>query len=124
MLLLQKALETWENSLKITCGAIVPKKTVWWSVSFKWTGLSWRYESQGETPGDLYVNDILNTNKKLTRLEPHQAYETLGVHLAPDGNSLDQFIKLLQLATSWSDSMRTGNISKDDAWLALTSMIW
>jgi len=30
--LLQQALDTWEHSLKLTCGAIVPEKTVWWLI--------------------------------------------------------------------------------------------
>jgi len=32
---LQQAINTWEFSLKATCGALVPEKTVWWLVSFK-----------------------------------------------------------------------------------------
>jgi len=35
---LQEAIDTWESSLKATCGAIVPEKTVWWLISFKWCG--------------------------------------------------------------------------------------
>jgi hypothetical protein len=31
---LQSAIDTWEISLKTTCGALVPEKTVWWLVSF------------------------------------------------------------------------------------------
>jgi hypothetical protein len=42
---LQAAIDTWESSLKATCGAIVPEKTVWWLVSFKWNGTSWSYAS-------------------------------------------------------------------------------
>jgi hypothetical protein len=36
---LQAAIDTWEFSLKMTCGALVPEKTVWWLVSFKWTAV-------------------------------------------------------------------------------------
>jgi hypothetical protein len=47
---LQAAIDTWEMSLKATCGAIVPEKTVWWLVCFNWSG-------------ELYINDIVNERK-------------------------------------------------------------
>ena len=43
--------------------------------------------------------------------------------IAPDGNSDDQFNKLLTLAKKWSDSMRTGSIHRGEAWLAVISTI-
>ncbi len=90
---LQEAIDTWKASLKATCGAIVPEKTVWWLVSFKWTGNSWCYAEIQDTPGDLYVNDISNTRKVIQRLESHQAYETPWVFLALDGNLEAQYKK-------------------------------
>jgi hypothetical protein len=69
---LQSAIDIWEFSLKTTCGAIVPEETVWWLVSFKWTGTSWSYVSLQDSPGDLYVNDISNQRKPIKRLEAHR----------------------------------------------------
>jgi hypothetical protein len=48
---LQAAIDTWEFSLKATCGALVPEKTVWWLVSFRWDGSSWQYAGIQDTPG-------------------------------------------------------------------------
>jgi hypothetical protein len=120
---LQEAIDTWEFSLKATCGALVPKKTVWWLVSFCWSGSSWRYAGIQGSPGDLYMNDISNNRKVIKRLEPNQAYETLGVFLAPDGNLDEQFQKMLNAATKWADNLRTGAINRNDVWLALQSTI-
>jgi hypothetical protein len=120
---LQEAIGTWEFSLKATCGALVPEKTVWWLVSFCWSGSSWRYAGVQDYPGDLYVNDIHNNRKVIKCLEPNQAYETLGVFLAPDGNLDEQFQKMLNAATKWADNLRTGAISKNDVWLAIHSTI-
>jgi hypothetical protein len=120
---LQEAIDTWEASLKATCGAIVPEKTIWWLVSFTWTGNSWSYAGIQDAPGDLYVNDISNTRKVVQRLEPHQAYETLGVFLAPDGNLDAQYQKMRQAATTWADNLRTGSISRTEVWIALQSTI-
>jgi hypothetical protein len=122
--LLQQALDTWENSLKLTCGAIVPEKTVWWLIHFKWEGSLWRYASNQDLPYALQVNDITGDRKELSRLEYHQAYETLGVYLAPDGNSDAQVEKLKKLAIQWSDAMRSGRITRDKVWLAINTTIW
>jgi hypothetical protein len=55
--LLQQALDTWENSLKLTCGVIVREKTVWWLIHFKWEGSLWRYASNQDLPCALQVNN-------------------------------------------------------------------
>jgi hypothetical protein len=123
MSLPQQAINTWEVSLKATCGALVPEKTAWWLVSFQWNGTTWSYASIQDSPGDLYVNDISNNRKVITRLEPHQAYETLGVYLAPLGNLEQQFIKMKSAATQWADNLRTGNIGRSEVWIALQSTI-
>jgi hypothetical protein len=91
---LQEAIDLCEFSLKATCGALVPEKTVWWLVSFDWDGCTWQYASIQDSPGELQVNDISNCRKLIKRLEANEAYETLGVFLAPDGNSNAQFEKM------------------------------
>jgi hypothetical protein len=83
---LQAAIDTWKFSLKSTCGALVPEKTVWWLVSFIWTGSSWHYAGLQDEPGEIQVNDISGKWKTIQCLAPHQAYETLGVFLALDCN--------------------------------------
>jgi hypothetical protein len=105
------------------CGALVPEKTVWWLVSFCWSGTSWSYVSTQNSPGEVHVNDIQNNRKAITRLEPHQAYETLGVFLAPDGNLDAQFQKMKSATIKWADSLRTGNIERTKVWIALQSTI-
>ena len=99
---IQEAIDTWEFSLKATCGAIVPDKTVWWLVSYQWSGSTWHYSGIHDEPGVLYVNDIANERKVIKRLEPHQAHETLGKFLAPDGNLDAQFQKMQQAAKKWA----------------------
>jgi len=56
-------------------------------------------------------------------LEPCQAYETLGVYLAPDGNLDSQIEKMSKAVSTWVDGLRTGQLSKEEAWLALQSTI-
>jgi hypothetical protein len=96
---------------------------VWWLVSFTWTGTTWSYAGIQDSPGDIFVNDISNNRKTIQRLEPYKAHETLGVFLAPDGNLDDQFQKMQAAAVKWADNLRTGSISRNEAWIALQSTI-
>jgi hypothetical protein len=123
MALLQEAMDTWEGTLKATCGAIVPEKTFWYLVDFIWEAGQWRYCSIKECPADLYVKDIHGTRKRIKRYEVWEAMETLGICLSPDGNLTSQATKMLQLATKWSDNMRSGKLSHEDAFLAISSTI-
>jgi hypothetical protein len=111
---LQAAITTWEHSLKTTCGAIVPGKTVWWLVSFQWSGANWTYAGIQDSPGELQVKDNSNVRKTIKRLEPHQAYETLGVYLSPDGNLSAQFEKMLGAVTTRVDNLQTGRLPKEE----------
>jgi hypothetical protein len=120
---LQAAINTWEMSLKATCGAIVPEKIVWWLVCFNWSGSDWSYAGIQDQPGELYVNDIVNDRKVIKRLEPHEAYETLGVFLSPDGNLDAQVKKMKEAVKKWVEGLRTGSISKAEVWIALHSTI-
>jgi len=121
---LQRSVDTWEGGLKATCGALVPEKTYWYLIEFKWNAGKWSYKSTAECPGSLFANDLYGNRKELLRIEPFQAQTTLGVDLAPDGNTIQQAKSMRAAAVKWADAMRTGKISPSDAWVALTSTIW
>ncbi len=121
---LQNAVNTWEGGLKATCGAIVPEKTFWYLVDFKWNSGRWVYKSLEECPGSIYINDVDGNRKELRCCEIDDAQETLGVHLAPDGNHRQQVHRMKEMAIHWADCMWTGCIPKDNTWLAYPSTIW
>jgi hypothetical protein len=87
---LQDAVDTWEGSLKITGGALGPKKSYWYLVSFTWNGGSWSYSPISDTPATLFMNDISEVRKAVRRIPTHHAEETLGVWIAPDSNTNTQ----------------------------------
>jgi hypothetical protein len=70
------------------------------------------------------VRDIGGTNRLVKRYKVWEAQETLGVHLAPDGNTQAQFDKMYNKVIQWADKMQTGRIPKTEAWLAVMSTIW
>ena len=77
--MLQSAVTDWEGGIRATGGAIVPDKTHWYLVDFKWVRGQWHYASDTETPATLQVKDSTGTLRTLKRLAPHDAERTLGV---------------------------------------------
>ena len=57
-------------------------------------------------------------------MDPHQALKTLGVHLAMDGNFEEQTEALHRKTTQFADCIRTGFVTRMEAWIALKSTIW
>jgi hypothetical protein len=56
------------------------------------------------------AKDYDGETKVVQRLELFEAYETLGVLVAPDGNSDAQYAKLLTKATKWAERLRTSTL--------------
>ena len=56
---MQQFLAMWEGLLNAMGGALGPDKTKWWAIHYKWANDEWRYASEGDLPGPLYVNDPL-----------------------------------------------------------------
>lgn len=71
----------------------------------------------------MYVKELQGVSKKIKRCEVWDAQETLGIYIAPDGNTTQQVSKMKELATNWADQMRTGCIAREEVWLALNSTI-
>ncbi len=63
---LQRALDLWEGGLHATGGAIVPEKSHWYLVDFRWTGSEWQYVPIRDSPATLSVKDI-NGDRKILK---------------------------------------------------------
>lgn len=120
---LQKALHMWERGLHATGGAIVPSKTHWYLVDFKWDNGKWAYCSIEDAPAELKVRDCDGVTQTLERLPVTEARRTLGVRLAPDGNNNAEFKFLRAEARKWADGIRTGHLPRHLAWQSLQTTI-
>jgi hypothetical protein len=120
---MQIVLDRWAGVLRATGGALVPSKSYWYAIDFQWTGSKWTYRSKADMPGDLLITSLTGGREILTRHEPQVGQETLGVIQAMDGNNLAEIIHLRAKSTAFADSMRTGFLSKNDAWYALNATI-
>ncbi len=122
--LIQTAHDHIKTGFEVTGGAIVPEKSHWYLIDFRWTGNEWRYISTAENPASLKVKDIQGNIKQLKRLEAHEAATTLGVDITADGNSDSQYKKMKEASIKWADQIRTGKLKRHEVRLALDSTLW
>jgi len=95
--LMQAVLPLWEQSLHAMGGALVPKKSFWYLIDFRWQGSKWKYTKYDREPGEeLLMKDRTQQEKPIRQLAANEAQCTLGVYLAPDGNNKTQIQILLQ----------------------------
>ena len=120
---MRRFLRHWEGGLRATGGALRVDKSYWYLIDFKWCSNSWQYASKTDVPGDIHVRDADDTIKKLTRLEPYEARETLGIFIAMDGNQEAQVEHLRNKANLFAEQIRTGFVSKEEAWHSLHTTI-
>ena len=122
LLLAQKALDHWEGGVRCTGGAIVPAKSHWYNISFKWKEGQWSYDEIDETKSLTVLNEF-QERVELKQIPVSKAKKTLGVFLAPDGNNEDMLQYLIQKAQEWSEQMRVGQLGRDEIWRALQTTI-
>jgi hypothetical protein len=113
---MQGAVDAWEAGIKSTGGAIVPTKSHWYLISYKWQNGQWRYSKKTEDPFDLTVMDEHGVRHILNRLDPSEAERTLGARIAPKGSCLKEKRYLRDCATAWADHIRTGRLPRGLSW--------
>jgi hypothetical protein len=121
--LMQDAVDRWEGGLRVTGGALVPSKSHWYLIDFKWTGKMWKYRKIDEMPGELSILDTHGQRVTLDRHDPQVATETLATWQAMDGNNTAEIAKLRKKTDEFAECMRTGFLSKNDAWYAINTTI-
>jgi hypothetical protein len=77
---MHQALDLWEGRIRATGGAIVPEKSHWYLIDFKWQQGNWRYVTEIEVPAQLCVRDYDGNVAALERLSVFDARRTLGVN--------------------------------------------
>ena len=98
----------WEGLLNATGGTLGPNKTKWWAIHYKWANDEWRYATEADLPGALYVNDPLGVHTQLERLAPDAVLRTLGVRITPDGNMKAKKVYLKKKAADWASKITSG----------------
>jgi hypothetical protein len=98
----------WEGGLRATGGALRVDKSCWYLIDFEWRNNSWHYVSKTDLPGDILVRDADGQTKILPRLDPHEANETLGIHIAMDGNQRAEVESLRTKTAMFAEKITDG----------------
>jgi hypothetical protein len=81
-------LDCWGGVLRATGGALVPEKSYWYVIDFKWDGQQWAYPSKTDMLGDILITGADGKHQVvLMGHEPDVGQETLEVIQAMDGNT-------------------------------------
>jgi hypothetical protein len=105
---IQKGVDMWEGGLRATGGALVPEKSHRYLIDFVWSNDQWHYITKTQVPADLTIRDAEGTRHVLHRCNPHESNETLGIHIAMDGNWTDEIEYLHSKATKFQALIRAG----------------
>ena len=117
-------IDMWEGCLRATGGALVPNKSCWYAIDFKWENEEWIYLEKEEIDVNIWVQHEEREEKiKLKRMEFNAAFETLGVFIAPDGNLKEEKKKLMKVAKEFGESLRENKVSREEAWYATKTTI-
>jgi len=65
ILLMQAALSLWEQGLCAMGGALVPEKSFWYLIDFRWQGSKWKYAKYKTEPGELLMKDHTQQEKPI-----------------------------------------------------------
>jgi hypothetical protein len=120
---MQGAVDHWEGGLRASGGALVPSKSHWYLVDFKWRNDSWKYCTIADNPGALSMLDHTGARVPLERVEVEEARKSLGIMIAGNCQWDDETARLLQASIVWRANLRAGHLSTSDAWYALNHTI-
>jgi hypothetical protein len=120
---MQQGLDLWEGLLKATGGALVPEKSYWYLIDFKWKDGGWKYATTEETQFELTMKDKDDVRHILSRLPVNEARRSLGYRAAPDGNRKAQVEYMRSVAVEWRDRLRAGHLTRYEAWTALSTRV-
>jgi hypothetical protein len=122
---MKKVMDTCEGLLHATGGALRDDKSYWYFLDYKFQQGCWKYKTKQDIPVDIDIKVVdargntLPTREILTRLEPSEACETLGVYVAMDGNWSKQAEIWITKAMQYGTLLRTSHAERDLTWYIL-----
>jgi Reverse transcriptase (RNA-dependent DNA polymerase) len=109
---MQAAIDAWEAGIRATGGTIVPEKSHWYLVTYRWQNGRWRYARKTE---DMFVITVLNEHGQqqiLDRLDATDSERTLGSRICPKGSMSKEKKYLRECAETWADQIQIGKLPR------------
>ena len=108
---LQESIDLWEGCLSATGGALNPAKSFWSLAAYKWVRGELRYCTEVDAPGAVHMKDRDGTPVEVQRIPPSKGLETLGIHLAADGNNKDQIEAMTKESRTMAHQLTCSNMA-------------
>ena len=115
--------DKWCDALWATGGVMRPDKSFWYLIGFKWKGSEWEYVTTNDVEAEIQVMNHRSQREAVKRHNPDFAEETLGVHVAVDGNLKEQKKVLTGKTSKWTDSIKNSGLYKNEVVMALLTTI-
>ncbi len=107
----------WERLLFSTGGAINMQKSHWYLMTWLWSNGVPRLATARDTPASLPLTcGYATTTVAVPRIEPTQAFRTLGVYVAGSGNQAKQASILRSHSDSYKDSLQAASLTPEEAY--------
>mmetsp|Transcript_18173 Transcript_18173/g.25670 ORF Transcript_18173/g.25670 Transcript_18173/m.25670 type:complete len:514 (+) Transcript_18173:2303-3844(+) len=121
---MQQAIDEWEFGFRITGGALALSKSWIYPIAFNWSNSGEAsYASVEDLNLSFQMKDKTQQVSPLSQCGANEGMETLGVFLAPDGNSLAQVQHMCKKVQQWTDKIRTNPLNRQSTLLALKATI-
>jgi hypothetical protein len=122
---IQGSVNSWENLLIATGGALQPNKCFYSIISFKWNNGEWRY-AKNSTRDDLRITVPLpnGSSKLISHKKVSQAEKTLGAMTSPDGDSTASIALMQEKVQHWINAVCNGHLHQQKVWFSLKVQFW
>ncbi len=122
---LQASVNSWENLLVATGGALQPSKCFYSIISFEWINGARTYASNKDN-GEFGVTVPLLGRGKAgigNRAVSH-AEKTLGAMTCLDGDSWAAKVMIQEKAQQWVNNVQSGHLHRRNVWFLLKAQLW
>jgi hypothetical protein len=119
----QQALDTWEEGLRTTGGALVPEKCSVYTMIHNWKDDHWGYLTREQISGNVKMTASNGDQIVVQHREPSTAVKSLGILFSPDGQMSDEVGYLVNKGQVWAEKVQQSKMTREEVWYSMNTMI-
>jgi Reverse transcriptase (RNA-dependent DNA polymerase) len=121
--IIQDIVDEWDEALASTGGRLVAEKCRFFMVKHKWANNKWMVTKITDSKVQLSIKDDQGCRQQIKQEPCDKGELALGLMFSPNGNMDDEAKYLRGKTERWGELIRTGHLTKHEAWVALQSTI-
>jgi hypothetical protein len=119
----QRAVDEWGDGLRATGGELVPEKCKWFLVNPQWKGNRWKVSTDISDSHKLFLPNENGEQVEILQCSADSGQLALGIAFSPNGSTKDEVTRLLGKISAWVEQVRTGHLTRQEAWQCLQTTI-